>query len=199
MSAVRNIGLCGVGGQGILFLGQLLANAFMRRGLDVRVAEIHGMAQRGGSVLVELRYGTRVHAPASHGDYDILVALEYIEGLRQLHKLKRDGVLILNLDVIRPLAALLGEDVPALSQIYPILKQRVGKLAIGNFTKTATRVASPRATNVFVAGVLLSLGILPISVEDVEGALRVVSPPRFLEVNLRALHAGLAREEVEVR
>ncbi|HOU20207.1 MAG TPA: indolepyruvate oxidoreductase subunit beta, partial [Flexilinea sp.] len=97
MSEVKNILLCGVGGQGTILASKILSTALVAAGYDVKMSEIHGMSQRGGSVVTQVRYGDKVYSPIiGKGSADILVSFEAMEALRYLDGLKKDGVAVVN-------------------------------------------------------------------------------------------------------
>ncbi len=107
---IRNIILAGVGGQGILLAARIIANAASGAGFDVTTNEIHGMAQRGGSVTAQVRYGEKVHSPLIlEGTADVLGALEQIEALRYAHYLKPDGLAVVSRQVIIPVTVSSGK------------------------------------------------------------------------------------------
>src|SRR5690554_5057908 len=107
---VYNIILAGVGGQGILFAARVLGTAALKKGYDVKVSEVHGMAQRGGSVVSYVRIGSKVYAPVvEKGRCDLLVAFEELEGLRWLDHLRAGGRVILNRQRIDPMPVITGK------------------------------------------------------------------------------------------
>jgi indolepyruvate ferredoxin oxidoreductase beta subunit len=188
METITNILLSGVGGQGIILASDLAAEAAMAAGNDVKKSEVHGMAQRGGSVVTHLRFGPRVRSPLiPEGEADILVAFEEMEALRYLHLLKRGGTLILNRQRILPLAVLSGKagyPDAALDSLdsLPLRLVRVDGLGL------AARAGNERTVNVAVTGVLSSF--LPFGPELWREALQRLVPPRFREVNLEAFRLG---------
>ena len=100
----KNILIVGVGGQGTLLTGRIIGNYAMSKGQDVKMSEVHGMAQRGGSVLMQVRYGEKVYSPLVEvGEADIIFAFEKLEALRYSHYLKKDGVMIVNTQRIDPM------------------------------------------------------------------------------------------------
>ena len=110
MSEVKNVVLCGVGGQGTILASRILSYALIEAGYDVKMSEIHGMSQRGGSVTTQVRYGDKVYSPIiGKGSADVLVSFEKMEALRYLSDLKTDGgVCIINDYAIQSLPTLQG-------------------------------------------------------------------------------------------
>ena len=109
MSAILNVSLVGVGGQGILLAGEILCKMALHAGKDVKKSEVHGMAQRGGSVVGQVRIGDRVHSPLiATGESDFLVAFEKVEALRFAHELRSGGVAVVNDQEIRPVTVTSG-------------------------------------------------------------------------------------------
>ena len=135
--AVTNILLSGVGGQGIILASDVMAEVFLEAGFDVKKSEVHGMAQRGGSVTSHVRFGKKVYSPIiKQGDVDILFSFEQLESLRWLNYVKPDGVIVLNNHKINPPAVNLGQmeypkDVPE------IIRKRFDRFYLVEGTKLA--------------------------------------------------------------
>ena len=105
----KNIMIVGVGGQGTLLTSRILGGITVAAGYDVKLSEVHGMAQRGGSVVTYVRYGTKVAEPiVEQGQADVLIAFERLEALRYAHFLKKDGVIIVNDQRIDPMPVVTG-------------------------------------------------------------------------------------------
>ena len=182
----KTILLCGVGGQGTILAADLLAFSCMAAGLDVKVSEIHGMAQRGGAVTTVVRVGDRVESMvADLGNADVVVAFETTEALRNLPYLKDGGSLIVNDVAIRPLPVLTGAaSMPA--------HAREDLLEAGALLVPADRVArdlgNAKCANVVLVGALSAPLDIPEEVWERTIAERV--PPKTVEVNLEAFRAG---------
>jgi len=187
MTDSANILLVGVGGQGTILATRIISHAVQEAGYDVKLSEIHGMAQRGGSVVTQLRFGEKVFSPLiPRGDADIIMAFEKLEALRWQEWLKPGGVFIINNQKIKPLPVLTG------SAAYPqgILKYIQGKtqkVIVVDALKEAVACGSARAANVVLVGVLAR--VLKIPYELWQEALDA-EVPRFLEVNRAAFEAG---------
>ena len=180
--------LCGVGGQGTILAAATLAKVAARAGLDVRLSEIHGMSQRGGSVITIVRFGEEVHSPVTdYGCADRIVSFEATEALRYLPYLARDGKLLVNSAEIVPLPVLIGnakmpEDTEGFLEGH-------GAIMIDS-SAIAAEVGNPKATNIVLMGALSrDLDFDAALWEDVI-AKRV--PPKTIESNLAAFRAARA-------
>jgi indolepyruvate ferredoxin oxidoreductase, beta subunit len=184
---VFNVSLVGVGGQGILLTSDILALAAMHAGFDVKKSEIHGMSQRGGSVISQVRFGTKVYSPiVPEGQSDVLVSFERTEALRWAH-LAKPGAKILVNDMERiPVTVSSGlaapaRDVQARLAAYPGLM----RLAANPLAEQAGNI---RTANLVVVGALSSL--VPFDEEHWLAAIRQRVPAALLDVNLKAFELG---------
>lgn len=183
--------LVGVGGQGTILAGSLLAMAAADAGLDVKVSEIHGMSQRGGSVSTVVRMGSKVESMvADPGCADVIVAFESVEALRAQDYLREGGKMFVNDEVIVPVSVAIGnfempEDIEAKLDELGTVRIPAGQIA--------REVGSPRSTNVVLVGALSTA--LPFSVEDWEDAISRRVPPKTVEANLKAFRKGRAAAE----
>ncbi|HDJ25904.1 MAG TPA: indolepyruvate ferredoxin oxidoreductase subunit beta [Candidatus Bathyarchaeota archaeon] len=184
--------VCGVGGQGILLLAELLGTAAMKEGLDARVSEIHGMAQRGGSVICHVRVGERVLAPTVlDGHADVLVALEPVEALRALRFLGPRSLALVSTRPIRPVMVSLGMcSYPALEQVRSTLEAAAGEVLFVDALKLAEEAGNLITQNMVMAGALCATGAFPAGREAMLEAMKELVPARYLEVNLRAFELG---------
>jgi indolepyruvate ferredoxin oxidoreductase, beta subunit len=178
--------LCGVGGQGTILAADVLAKTAASAGLEVKLSEVHGMAQRGGSVDTIVRFGEEVFAPITDpGGADHLVAFEMTEAARSLHYLRPEGRLLVNTRVIQPLPVLIGAVEPA-SDLEALLESE-GAIFI-DAEALACEAGSPKAANIVLMGALSTgLGFPADSWREVIAS-RV--PPKTLEANLRAFEFG---------
>jgi len=190
---VVDVIICGVGGQGVLLLAEVLGTAAMKEGLDVRVSEIHGMAQRGGPVVCHLRAkkGT-VYAPTvMDGTADVLVALEPAEAVRAMRFLGPKTLALVSERTIRPVLVSLGlASYPDLEAVKEAIRSRAGEAYFIDALGLAEEAGSPLAQNMVMAGALLATGVFPASREKLIEAMEELLPARYLEVNLRALELG---------
>ncbi|OPZ73878.1 MAG: indolepyruvate oxidoreductase subunit beta [Firmicutes bacterium ADurb.Bin456] len=180
--------IVGVGGQGTLLAGRVLTRAAQEAGYDIKVSEIHGMAQRGGSVVTQVRLGERVFAPMiGEGKADFILAFEKLEGLRLLPFLKPGGIMIINDQAIPPVPVLVGAaQYP--ENVLAYIRSRVPGTLVLDALGTATRCGNPRAVNMVLLGALAAN--LPVEREIWDRALRDRVPEKFLEANIAAFAAG---------
>jgi len=151
---VTNIRLAGVGGQGILMASEVLCDALLASGYDVKKSEIHGMAQRGGTVNSDVRFGAKVYSPIiASGSVDILLAFEELEALRYLPSLKVGGTVIVNEQRIMPSSVISG-DASYPDDIPERLGERAGKVLRIDGLRMAIDAGSPRSVNMCLLGVL---------------------------------------------
>ena len=184
---VKNIMIVGVGGQGTLLTSRILGNLAIHAGFDVKLSEVHGMAQRGGSVVTFVRYGEQVAEPiVEEGCADVLIAFEKLEALRYLHFLKEDGVVIVNDWRIDPITVVTGA-----AQYPEGILDTLGaarKTVVVEATKKAVEMGVPKAFNVVVLGA--AARYMGFEKEDWLHVIEATVPPKTVEVNLRAFEAG---------
>ncbi len=189
--SVKNIMIVGVGGQGTLLTSRILGNLAIHGEYDVKLSEVHGMAQRGGSVVTFVRYGEQVAEPiVEEGCADVLIAFERLEALRYLHFLKKDGVAIVNDWRIDPITVVTGAaEYP--ENILDTLRA-ARKTVVVEATRTALEMGAPKAFNVVVLGAAARyIGF------DREAWLEVLEktvPPKTVEINRKAFEAGYLME-----
>lgn len=183
-----NILLSGVGGQGVLLASTILSNAALNQGLDIKQSEVHGMSQRGGSVVSHVRIGNAVHSPiVPEGQCDILVGFEPLEGLRHAHNVRKDGVVIYAIDRINPSTVSAGfaaypEDMDQRFAAFPIKKVPVDAGTL------AAQAGNRRSANVVLVGALSKYVDFP---EEVwQKALAASIPAKLLELNKVAFDLG---------
>ena len=184
----KSILLVGVGGQGTILASKILTLGLMEAGYDVKMSEIHGMSQRGGSVSSQVRYGEKVYSPViEKGAADIVVAFEKMEALRALDYLKEDGVLVVNDVEIPSMSVIVGdEDYPAdvLDEIGKHVKEKVV-----DATKLATELGNEKAANIILLGTIIkSMGLEEINWDAI---LEANIKPKFVELNKKALKVGM--------
>jgi indolepyruvate ferredoxin oxidoreductase beta subunit len=185
---VTTVMLVGVGGQGTILAADVLAKVAAASGLDVKLAEVHGMSQRGGSVDTVVRFGDHVSSPTvDAGAADHLVAFELLEGARWLHYCKPDGRLIVNNRAVAPLSVLIGEQAAPTGLEAALAFE--GAVLI-DADEIACEAGSPRSANIVLLGALSAGLPFPESVWREVIAARV--PPRTVEGNLAAFALGRA-------
>ncbi len=183
--------IVGVGGQGILTSSMILAKAAMKAGLNVLTSEVHGMAQRGGSVEVHVRIGEVLSPLIPLGNADVMIALELAEALRYTKYLNEKSIVIVNTRPIIPITVTLGiAKYPDADEVLSKLKEITPHVYPVNASEIAERLGAIQATNVVVLGMLAKLVKLPFSYEKLEEAVKDVLPPKLHDLNLKALKAG---------
>ncbi len=184
----KSILLVGVGGQGTILASKILTTGLMEAGYDVKMSEIHGMSQRGGSVSSQVRYGDKVYSPViEKGAADVVVAFEQMEALRALDYLKKDGVLVVNTQKIDSMSVIIGdEEYP--DDVLEEIGKHVEEKAV-NAEKIAVELGNGKAANVVLLGTIIkSMGLEDI---DWDQILENNIKPRFVELNKKALRAGM--------
>lgn len=189
--SVKNIMIVGVGGQGTLLTSRILGNLAIHGEYDVKLSEVHGMAQRGGSVVTFVRYGEQVAEPiVEEGCADVLIAFERLEALRYLHFLKKDGVAIVNDWRIDPITVVTGAAAYPENVLDTLRVAR--KTVVVEATRTALEMGAPKAFNVVVLGA--AARYIGFSREAWLEVLEQTVPPRTVEINRRAFEAGYLME-----
>ncbi|MGO9309219.1 MAG: indolepyruvate oxidoreductase subunit beta [Spirochaetia bacterium] len=188
MSRTTSIVMVGVGGQGILLATQITARAAILAGQDVKTNEVHGMAQRGGSVVAQVRFGEHVYSPiVPNGTAQVLASLERIEALRFARYLAPDGLAVVSSQAIIPVTVSSGQGV------YPAdaegrLRAAFARLAYIDAIGVAERLCDSRVANVILLGALSTA--LPLSPECWSEAIAQCVKPAYREVNMRAFEEG---------
>lgn len=187
---VTNILLVGVGGQGIILASEIMADVFMEAGFDVKKSEVHGMAQRGGSVSTHVRFGAKVYSPLiKEGEADIFIAFEELEALRYLSFLSPHPTILLNEQRLNPPGVSLGnEDYPA--DVKETLSRRAKTFRSIPARELAVRAGDVRAANVVLLGALYSILSIPEKMWTDHILKRF--PPKAGPVNLEAFRLGKA-------
>ncbi|MBQ3393029.1 MAG: indolepyruvate oxidoreductase subunit beta [Lachnospiraceae bacterium] len=183
----KNIMIVGVGGQGTLLTSRILGGVMENAGYKVKVSEVHGMAQRGGSVVTFVRYGDSVAEPiVEEGQADVLIAFERLEALRYAHFLKKDGVLIVNDWRIDPISVVMG------AQKYPekIIEKLERKHTVYkiNGMEEALRLGNSRVFNNVVLG--MAARHMDFSLQEWLDVIEKTVPAKTVEINTKAFMAG---------
>ena len=193
MPQVKSVMIVGVGGQGTLLASKVLGNVLLSQGYDVKVSEVHGMSQRGGSVVTYVRFGEKVYSPIVEiGEADAILSFESLEAARWLPYLKQDGKLIVNTQQIAPMPVVTG------AMAYPQgIMEKLGEKGVDLLALDALALAeeagSPKAVNVVLMGVLSAL--LDIPEQAWQQALEQCVPPKFLELNKKAFALGRSAQQ----
>ena len=185
----KNIMIVGVGGQGTLLTSRILGGITIKAGFDVKLSEVHGMAQRGGSVVTFVRYGDKVNEPiVEEGQADVLIAFERLEALRYAHFLKKDGVLVVNDQRIDPMPVVIGAAkypegiIEELEKKYKVLKV--------NAMEEALKLGNSRTFNIIVLG--MAAKHMDFKKEDWLEVIENTVPPKTIEINKQAFEVGYA-------
>ena len=183
-----NISLVGVGGQGILLTSDILAKTAALDGLDVKKSEIHGMAQRGGSVISQVRFGEKVYSPIiPDGASDLLVSFERLEALRWRHLLAPTGKVLINDMNMTPITVSSGQQ-PAVTDLSERLNAEYPNAFYIDALAVATKLGNTRAMNMVIAGAISKL--MPFKLEVWEQAMKERIHGKLLDLNIKAFEAG---------
>lgn len=187
MTETKNIMIVGVGGQGTLLTSRILGGLAMEAGFDVKISEVHGMAQRGGSVVTYVRYGQQVAEPiVEEGQADVLIAFERLEALRYAHFLKKDGVLIVNDQRIDPMTVVTGA-----AQYPENIVEELGKkykTVSLNAMEEAIKLGNSKVFNTVILGVTAKN--MEFDKETWICVIEATVPQKTIEINLKAFETG---------
>lgn len=188
MNNSLNILLVGVGGQGTILASKVLAEVAMQRGLAVKMSEIHGMAQRGGSVITHVKLGDEIFSPlVEKGEADVLVAFEQLEALRWLEYLRPGGQVIVNTQVIEPVPVIIGK-AKYPQDIIENIKIKNPTVSAMDALEIARECGNVKVSNIVMIGMLAKKLTFP---KDLWlQALNKIVPARLLEINLLAFERG---------
>ena len=185
--AVKNIMIVGVGGQGTLLTSRILGGLAISAGYDVKLSEVHGMAQRGGSVVTFVRYGENVAEPiVEEGQADVIIAFERLEALRYAHFLKKDGALVINDWKIDPMPVVIGAAEYPENIIENLAKEH--KVYTVNATEESKKLGNPKVFNLIVLGVAAQH--MDFTKEQWYQVIENTVPPKTIEINKKAFDTG---------
>ena len=185
----RNIMIVGVGGQGTLLASKLLGHVLLGQGYDVKVSEVHGMSQRGGSVVTYVRFGDKVYSPViDRGEADIIVSFELLEAARWLEYLKPEGQIIVNTQEVEPMPVITG-GAKYPENLTEKMKEKGAKVDAADFLAVAEKAGSAKAVNIALMG-RLSTYFPEIPEEEWQKALEACVPAKFMELNKKAFELG---------
>ena len=187
-----SIQIVGVGGQGVLLASMVLGNAAMAAGYDVAMSEVHGMAQRGGSVLCTLRFGNGVISPLeSVGGADLLMGFEPAETCRNVGLCNKDSQIVMNLDPVLPSMVAAGfEEYPKVEDLVRSIEKISGNLKTIDATELAKQAGKAVAANAVMIGAVAAVKGFPLSKDLLRKTLAENVPQKFLDLNLRAFDLG---------
>jgi len=187
---VTNIFLSGVGGQGTILASNILAEVFLKAGYDVKKAEVHGMAQRGGDVTTHFRFGKKVYSPLiKYGDVDFLLSFELLEALRYINWVKPEGKIVINRQEIYPPSVALGQ------MEYPKEVEKTFKkyfkdnVYIINGQEMAKKLGNVQAANVVLVGAFSNF-FPEFKAEQFVDAMKSLLAPKLHDLNVKAFYEG---------
>ena len=185
----KNIMIVGVGGQGTLLTSRVLGGVILHAGYDVKLSEVHGMAQRGGSVVTFVRYGDKVAEPiVEEGQADVIIAFEQLEALRYAHFLKKDGVIIINDVKMDPMPVVIGAAKYPENIIETISEKH--KVMVVDAAGEARKLGNDRVFNTIVLG--MAAQHMDFSKEAWLEVIEKTVPPKTVEINKKAFEVGYA-------
>lgn len=189
----KNIMIVGVGGQGSLLASKILGKAAMDSGLDVKVSEVHGMSQRGGSVVTYVRYGDEVYSPViCKGDADVVLSFELLEAARWLPKLKPGGTIVTSTQQINPMPVITGAaEYP--DGIVDDMKMLGVDVRACDAPALAEKAGNIKASNVALIG--LAAHVLGFDHDILRNAVAACVPAKALEVNMKAFDLGFEHKD----
>lgn len=184
----KNIMIVGVGGQGTLLASKILGRLFLTKDFDVKVSEVHGMSQRGGSVVTYVRYGEKVYSPiVDKGEADVIISFELLEGARWIEYLNKDGVLVTNTQQINPMPVITG------SAKYPKdIEKKLKKMGVNvdafDALSLAEKAGSSKCVNIVLLGHLSNH--YDFTVEEWHEAIKACVKEKFVDMNIKAFELG---------
>lgn len=189
-----NVVLTGVGGQGVLTLGMIIAEAALKQGYDVRTTELHGLAQRGGSIPFHIRFGKKMYTPlVLEGEADIIISLEPLEALRSCYYGSRQNktVFLVDNDPVIPLSvSVLRETYPSIKEIQNDLKEFSKKLIVLNASEIVKKeTGSDIAANIYLLGYVIGKKLIPLKEKHILQAMEEVAP-KYFEANKKVFEMG---------
>ena len=191
MKNIYKIQLIGVGGQGTIKASTIIGEAAMKKGLNVVMSEVHGMAQRGGTVVTEFKIGDADSPLIEEGAADLLIAFEPAEALRAINKVNENTFMIVNRSPIIPFTVSLGiSQYPELSSVFEELESNIKNIVIMDAQKIAKKAGNIIAENMVLLGAACATPGFPVSKELIIQSMKENLPQQSLEVNLAAFEKG---------
>jgi len=191
MKNIYKIQLIGVGGQGTIKASTIIGEAAMKKGLNVVMSEVHGMAQRGGTVVTEFKIGDADSPLIEEGAADLMIAFEPAETLRALNKVNQESFVIVNSSPIVPFTVSLGiSEYPELSFVFEELKTKIKNLLLIDAQEIAKEVGSIISENMVLLGAAVATTNFPIEKDLIIQSMKENLPPKSIETNLKAFEMG---------
>jgi indolepyruvate ferredoxin oxidoreductase beta subunit len=191
-----NVIVTGIGGQGALTLGIIIAEAALKQGYDVRTTELHGLAQRGGSIPIHIRFGEKMYTPlVLEGEADLIIALEPLEALRTTYfgsKKQKTTFVIDNYKIPPITVSAFGEKYPSMNDIVSHIKPFSGNIIVLNASDIVKKeIGSVLTSNIFILGYVVSRGLLPLKEKFVLEAMQEVVPQKYFDLNKKTFELGI--------
>ncbi len=185
---VKSIMIVGVGGQGTLLASRIIGNALLSQGYDIKMSEVHGMAQRGGSVVTYVKYGEKVFSPiVETGDADIIMAFVQLEGARWLQYLKKDGIIIINTQKVNPMPVITGQTSYP-EDIIAKISEKVKNFISFDALDLAKKAGTSKAVNVVLIGAMAAR--MDIKKDVWLKSIEETVKPAFIDMNKKAFELG---------
>lgn len=190
-----NVIVTGVGGQGALTLGLIIAEAALKRGHDVRTTELHGLSQRGGSIPIHIRFGEKMYTPlVLEGEANLIVALEPLEALRTTYfgSKKHKTIFVIDNYKIPPITvSVFGEKYPKMEDIVNHIKPFSDKIIVLNASNVVEKeTGSILTSNIFILGYIISNGLIPLKEKFILEAIQENVPQKYFELNKKVFELG---------
>ncbi len=186
----KSIVIAGIGGQGVITAANIVAKAALKDGYNVVMSELHGMAQRGGNVECTVRIGNVYSPIVANGTADAIISFEPLEALRNLPKVKKNGIVLTDINpIIPPLVSLGIGNYPKLEEIFDRIAKHCKLIKI-NADDLARKAGSILTKNVVMLGCLHALKILPIKEESYIKTIKETVPEKYVEMNIKAFNLG---------
>jgi len=191
MKNIYKIQLIGVGGQGTIKASTIIGEAAMKKGLNVVMSEVHGMAQRGGTVVTEFKIGDADSPLIEEGAADLMIAFEPAEALRALNKINKESFVIVNSSPIVPFTVSLGiSEYPESSSVFGELRAKINNLLVIDAQKIAKEAGSIISENMVLLGAAVATPNFPIDKDLIVQSMKENLPPKSIETNLKAFEKG---------
>ena len=190
-----NVIVTGVGGLGAMTLGTIIAEAALKQGYDVRTTELHGLAQRGGSIPLHIRFGEKMYTPLIlEGEANLIIALEPLEALRASYfgsKRQKTVFLIDNYKLPPITVSVLGEKYPSMEKIVNNIKPFAGEIMVIDASNTVKKeIGNVITSNIFMIGYAVGKGLIPIKEKFILEAIEEIVPSRYMEMNKKVFEMG---------
>ena len=191
MSNVKSALLVGVGGQGAILISKIMSAGFMKAGYDVKQSEVHGMAQRGGSVVSHVRIGEGAYSPLiAKGCADAIIAFEPAEAVRAFPYLKKGGSVTVSSSPVKPVTDSLADKPYSADDMIKFLEKQDIRLTVVDGGEIIREAGSAKSLNAALIAAACASGAVPFSVEEIENVVRNELKAEYAESNLRAIAAG---------